>query len=95
MNEEAKLEKMWRNKFKEYFKDQEKRFIEKLEKAKKGVAESMGIDRSEELQSVGSLQPGIQPACGCQGQGRRSHCRHQGRQHQGSALNPDAVMECR
>jgi len=52
MSEEAKLEKLWMTKFKEYFKDQEKRFIEKLEKAKKGVAETMGIDRSEELQSV-------------------------------------------
>jgi len=49
MKEDESLEGIWKNGFKKFFKEQEKRFITALEENKKGVAQEYGIDVAEEL----------------------------------------------
>ncbi len=49
MDEEVKLEKLWADSFKEFFKEQKNRFISKIEENMKGVAEEYGIDVASEL----------------------------------------------
>ncbi|NCD40565.1 MAG: phage portal protein [Bacteroidia bacterium] len=52
MAEEESLEKIWSDTFKKFFKAQEGRFIAKLEKVKKSVAEDIGIDVEDELSAT-------------------------------------------
>lgn len=49
MKEEEVLEDMWIKDFVKFFADQEKRFIEKVVTANKGIAEEYGIDVEAEL----------------------------------------------
>lgn len=52
MSQENVLEGRWIKEFKKLFKDQKKRFIEQLEKSKKGFAKEMGIDVEKEMQTT-------------------------------------------
>lgn len=49
MTEEEVIEGLWKDGFIKFFKGQKKRFIEKVEKANKSIAEEYGIDVAEEL----------------------------------------------
>lgn len=49
MAEEAKLEKKWKSEMQKFFKGQRGRFLESLEKHKKGLSEEMGISQTYEV----------------------------------------------
>ena len=52
MSEEAVLEKEWIDEFKKFFKEQKVRFLEQVERSKKGLAKEVGIDVASELSAT-------------------------------------------
>jgi len=55
MTEEVVLENHWRDEFKKFFKNQKERFVDKLEKSKKGLASEIGIDVAGEVSATFEL----------------------------------------
>lgn len=52
MSQEEMLEKKWQSEFKKFFKSQQERFIDAIEKSGKSVATEYGIDTAKELAST-------------------------------------------